>query len=1128
MNILTDVLSLIRRGIFAESALPDDVLVLGVNEEPDMLGIASPIPYKSVKVIKVKDLKVVGEPCTYVNSPTTPIAGSGQVYRKTEIDAITNACTVYFRSLKSMSTNLTFATSADDTYIEMTTTGEPNLAANVGTGIGVWKDKVGETLNFKSLVSADNSVIITETANEINLASTGTGGGLTSVGLSGSSAFLITNSPLIANGVINITGAGTASQIILGDGTLGVLPTGVVDSVNAGDGLIKTGTAIDPIISIDYEGMDNAIEVANIAMPTATDVIWFSDQNNSNTISKSIISNLPFGSGDGTVYNVTPQANGINGTPIVSTGFINFVGSGTVTTTISGSTITITGTGGSGTLTSVGISHTGDAFSVGSPVTGASGTLTIGMLGTAAQYINGLGNLVSFPSIPSEYIQWTATGDNQSPVSGIGVTNNFTLRFAGSVTSGGAGIVTDTNVTSANHVTVGLITTGGTPSATTFYRGDGQWAVPGGGTGGDLTAVLEGDGITVTNSTGPEPTVSVDYAGSDNVIFIRQIVAPEARDYILFHDEDDSNVYKTRFDATPGYYVGWNASADTGTNFPITDTDIVSFRGQTGISTSIPATPADTLDITLDPTGVASGSYTNANITVNAQGQITIAANGTPGGGGGTVTSVATTFAGTAYTATVTDGTGDASIAITTNGTSAQYINGEGNLIAFPAIGSGTIESISTTWPSGGGVAMTLTEVNLTGPDTQLNWVAQGTTSQYIDGTFNLQAFPAIPFDSLTTAGASGTAATLIGGVLDIPTPVIPSVPFISLTTAGTSGQATLVNGVLNIPQYTGSGGGMTSFDVAGNSGSATITDSDVINIQGGLAIASTAVLGSSPNYAIIINHDTFGTAGTYTYPSSIETNSTGHITAITAGATPGTMSSWLLDGDTGTAQSIADGNTAMIAGGVGLTTTVTATDTLTVDLDNTAVTPAAYTNANITVDAQGRITAAANGTASSFSGAQVYRFEADDLTVATGNYYTLASTGFLNRSKFITDLGSSTPSGLSGSNHMAGCFINNPSLNTTMIFSNIACQFHVLTSGISTWSIEIWKVATCSPSTYTLAGTATFSTVASLTVYCENITWESSALQELAKDSSYFITVRTNISKTVDFQLTLSTLWSS
>ena len=75
----------------------------------------------------------------------------------------------------------------------------------------------------------------------------------------------------------------------------------------------------------------------------------------------------------------------------------------------------------------------------------------------------------------------------------------------------------------------------------------------------------------------------------------------------------------------------------------------------------------------------------------------------------------------------------------------------------------------------------------------------------------------------------------------------------------------------------------------------------------------------------------------------------------------------FFLKGDNDALQTISDQDTIDIAGGTAITTESKAPDTVEIKLDNTTVEPAQYTYSTITVDQQGRLTAAASGLAPSF-----------------------------------------------------------------------------------------------------------------------------------------------------------------
>tara|TARA_R110002012_G_scaffold109803_3_gene253979 strand:- start:37 stop:1182 length:1146 start_codon:yes stop_codon:yes gene_type:complete len=302
MNILTDILSLIQRGKFATVAGKDDVVVLGMwNEKPEMTGVASPIPYKSVKLIKIKDL-ASSENCDYINVPADPLRGSVGVFQKEEIDPTTQKCTVSFRSLKSMSTNLTLALSADDDYIEITTQGEPNLAANVGTGAKVWKDKVGETLNFKSLVQgagitigeSTNEITITanaqpnttytysssQSAANVDLKLNGSDGSLGNVKLVAGTNITLADSG--SNEVtINSTGGGGGMTNFLVGGDSGSNQTvsdGDTVDIEGGDGISTVGTGGPKVVvNMDHYYQGYVCKLTQTGINPPTEVIVYND-----------------------------------------------------------------------------------------------------------------------------------------------------------------------------------------------------------------------------------------------------------------------------------------------------------------------------------------------------------------------------------------------------------------------------------------------------------------------------------------------------------------------------------------------------------------------------------------------------------------------------------------------------------------------------------------------------------------------------------------------------------------------------------------------------------------------------------------------------------------------------------
>ena len=202
-----------------------------------------------------------------------------------------------------------------------------------------------------------------------------------------------------------------------------------------------------------------------------------------------------------------------------------------------------------------------------------------------------------------------------------------------------------------------------------------------------------------------------------------------------------------------------------------------------------------------------------------------------------------------------------------------------GNTITINSgAGGGSVTSVAATF---GGNAFSLAGSPITAAGT-LAITPTGGATQYVNGLGNLALLSSIP-TSVTLAVTRTTGdATLTGNVLDIPNYGGGGGGTVtSLVVNRTSGDSTLIAGVLNVPNYANT----TNFNVASDTGTTSaMAAGNTLTIEGGTGI-ETVVSGNPGGARSVLNlSDTAVTAGSYTF-SALNIDAQGRITGASSGS---------------------------------------------------------------------------------------------------------------------------------------------------------------------------------------------------------------------------------------------------
>jgi len=458
-----------------------------------------------------------------------------------------------------------------------------------------------------------------------------------------------------------------------------------------------------------------------------------------------------------------------------------------------------------------------------------------------------------------------------------------------------------------------------------------------------------------------------------------------------------STIIGTTIQATSGFTGNLTGTADDAD--ALSSAVTVALSGDaTGSATFTNAGDTATIATTLADSGVSAGSYGSSSaipvITVDAKGRVTAVSTAA-------TSSVLTIGADTGSDDTVTVGTDTLNFVGTSNEIETAVSDNQiqiglpddvtvgNNLTVTGSFLSDDVTASTVTINGNLTVTGTTTTVDSTtvsiadpifeiGDDSSDDNLDRGIKFKYNSGGAKVGffgfddsagVFTVINDATDSSSVFSGSAGAVKFGAIEgasFSDGTISGVTFIDEDNMA-SDSATALPTQQSVKAYVDSQVGAVDLDFQGDSGGALAIDldSETLTIAGGTGLSS---VGSGNSLTLNLD-DTAVTAGDYGDATNIPSFTVDAQGRITSASNVAISTSFTLAGDSGS-ETVNGGDTMTVAGGTGITSAVSATDTVTLTLDDTAVTAGDYGSATaiptFSVDAQGRLTAAGEASISS------------------------------------------------------------------------------------------------------------------------------------------------------------------